>query len=169
MNARDAHFENGYFAKVTKIPHIRGLKLTLPPNYFLGKEESVFIYEMERDVLNIYQDKKKIESIPCPSYALRYMISTDVTIKVVNHLMDTSLIKGFEADDKPLYKGNDQRLELKEMIESFDDAETICFENMLERGMKKFSDTSNINDIPKAVRDGFDAISIRYVREVNDD
>lgn len=169
MNARDIHFDKGYFAKVIKIPHIRGLMLVLPANYFLGKEQATYIYEMERDVLNIYKDKDKIESISCPSYALRYMISTDITIKVVNHLMDTSLIKAFNESGEAINKTNEPKVEIKEMIIPFDDDETVCFESALERGMKKFADTSNIDDIPKSVRDGFDAISVRYVREVNDD
>lgn len=169
MNARDAHFENDYFVKVVKVPHIRGLIMNMPANYFLGKEQASYIYEVDRDMLNIYKNNVKIESIPCPSYALRYMVSTDITIKIVNHLMDTCLIKAYDESGEPLNKSNEPRVELKDLIAPFDDPETILFEDMLERGMKKFSETSNINDIPKAVRDGFDALSIRYVREVNDE
>ena len=101
------------------------------------------------------------------------MISEDIIKYALNyqikHSFHSFLIKAFDETGEPLNKSNEPRTELKDLIAPFDDPETILFEDMLERGMKKFSETSNINDIPKAVRDGFDAISIRYMREVNDD
>ena len=86
-----------------------------------------------------------------------------------NHEIERAIRSKICEKQLLLNKSNEPRTELKDLIAPFDDPETILFEDMLERGMKKFSETSNINDIPKAVRDGFDAISIRYMREVNDD
>lgn len=163
MNYKELHIENGYFAKVSKVLHIRGLIVDFPKNIFMKKAEQKITYELDDNQLNIYKDGSKSESIECPDYALRFLVATDVTIQMHSRRMDKSLIRGFDAEGICISSEQDKS-SISDLIQPSKNPKTRQLEFIFSNALTDFQENQGKGEIPESVIEGFKIVINRYVQ-----
>ncbi len=151
------HFKVGYFALIEAIPHIRGLKLTIPLNIFIGSGEEVFIYEIDGLTLNIYNGSRKIETHKCPEYTSRNFILYDISSRLRFNGIDPDLLQVKKGAKK---LGSDGVLTLISPPESTADQE-------LEQELNQFiiSTDSNYLNPPRKIAEGCKILFENFLKE----
>ena len=163
MNYKEMHIKHGYFAKVSKILHIRGLSVKFPKNIFMNKAPLKLIYELNDDKLNIYKNGSKSESINCPDYALRFLVATDITVQMFSRRMDKCLMRGFSAEDDCISSEQDKS-SIPDLIPPSKNPKTRQLEFIFSNIMSDFQNVNTQRNIPDSVVDGFNIIIERYIK-----
>ena len=167
-DATDAqeHLNHNYIVRVKEVSHIRGLLVKFPKNILLGLDEDTFVYEITSDAINIFSGGVKVETVVCPEYAARFLVSADVSIKMRNRKISSHLIAIFTTEDELVEIGN---VKIINIIMGSDNSQTCDLEAELEQSLKRYSQTGDISDIDELVVDGFELISSRYIRGTSDE
>lgn len=153
------HKKANYLATIETIPHIRGIKLTIPKNIFVGLPERTLIYEIEDNTINVYCFGEKVETFSVPTYAARNYIVSDIYCKLTDVGMNLSLLK-FIKNGKELKNGS--KVMIRSLIPKSDNELVNKEEDILEDLLANPSKSEELLNSP--VFDGFKLIFTKLER-----
>lgn len=163
MTALKMHFDNDYYAIIKALPKqknknpVRGLILEMPSNFLSEVVEHTIIYEIDGEGVNLYRDKKKIQNIPCPEYAIRPLIVVDVAIRMSESGIHPKVCKMIDATGKV----KNEKYDMANLIVK-PDKETLLLEKSLDEHFLNFLYEGIEENIPKNILSGFKVLMNRY-------
>lgn len=164
MTLFDMHLKNNYTVSVSAIKGLPGLKVEIPKNIFTDTEAKTYIYEVEPGKVSIYANRRKVESIECPDYAIRSFICVDIDSKVTKSRMSQNLIRYLTVDGEviPKVKGGHPINTILPM-----DSEINELESLLDNAIVNVSGSKNAseNEIPEEIYEGFLIVVNRFISE----
>ncbi len=166
MNDIEEHLNHNYIVRVKEIRNIHGLIATFPKNILLGLEEDSFIYEVDSECVNVFSNRVKIETIPCPEYAARFLIAADISVRMYNRKINNQLIAVYSADGDLIEKGN---VKIINVIMGSDNSIVCDLEAELEQSLRRYAVNGDMSTIDESVLEGFELISNRYIKGTNNE
>jgi hypothetical protein len=156
------HLEHNYVVILKQASDTRFLTVTIPKNIITGDKEEVIVYEIEEDKIIIYDTiaNSKIEEIECPLYAARFLISTDITIRMVSRNIDTNLIVSYDKNGDIIKDNTGQIIKL---LSAPLKAKDRKLEIILDSALRKYASDGKLNEIDERIITGFNLMSNRYI------
>lgn len=163
MNSKEIikkHIEKGAAPTFKGQKLINGGVLTIPKNMIRQIPEQEYIYEIDGDVITIYRNQSKINTIKCKyDYASRLFIILDIIARSTNQGYKFSLTQVFRESGKLVKKeAVTAMFDVLSPLENVDkEMEKVLFE-----AMKKiiYNDDSVISD---DILDGYEFIMSHYL------
>jgi hypothetical protein len=150
------HVKAGYYAVAESVPHIRGLKLRLPQNIFLGVSEQTYIYEIDAATINIYNGSRKIEAYACPEYTSRNFILHDISSRLRLYGIDPYLLQ---------VKKDGKKIKTEDILSLIPSPESEG-EQDLEKQLNEFITTGgNYLNPPRKIAEGCRILFERFLKE----
>jgi hypothetical protein len=163
MTALKMHFDNDYYATIKALPKqknkspVRGLILEMPPNFLAETVGHTILYEVDGESVSLYRDKKKIQNIPCPAYAVRPLIIVDVAIRMSESGIHPKVCKMIDAAGKV----KNEKYDMVNLIVK-PDKETLLLEKSLDERFLDFLYEGIEDNVPKDILSGFKVLMSRY-------
>lgn len=168
MTNKELHIAAGYFARITTIKELRGLVIEFPKNIFLNLPALKVVYELDDGQLNVFKDGSKSESIKCPDYAQRHLVATDISVTMTLRSMNTSLSRAFDKDGAQVTSEEDSK-GLIDLIIPSKDKQTRHLEYVFQNALNEFMQTESVGHVPEKVAEGFEIVTNRYLKGIQND
>lgn len=92
------HIENEYFVKAKRSDKMNAIVVNIPKNLLLNSPEKEFIYEIEKNKVNVYSGGAKVSSINCREHSIRMIVFADIIHNVKKTGIPTELIAAYDEN-----------------------------------------------------------------------